>query len=83
MIQALTTVLTIIVCVCLFGIAVCLIALLILDTQMKKCAKHLKELDDICWHLEQETPLEEILKMPMPKSLRKEYQKIYEKEKKD
>lgn len=71
-------VLTIILCVCFLGIAVCLIALLILDTQMKKCDKHLKELDDIGWHLEHGTPMEEILKMPMPKKLRKEFAEIHE-----
>ncbi len=76
-------ILIIILCVCFLGMAVCLIALSILDTQIKKCEKHLRELDDIGWHLEHGTPLEEILKMPMPKGLRKEYLKIYERCKKD
>lgn len=71
-------VLIIILCVCFLGIAVCLIALLILDTLLKKNAKHLKELDDIGWHLEHGTPMEEILKMPMPKKLRKEFLEIDE-----
>ncbi len=76
-------ILIIILCVCFLGMAVCLIALLILDTQIKKCEKHFRELDDIGWHIEHGTPLEEILKMPMPKDLRKEYLKIYEQSKKD
>ncbi len=76
-------ILIIILCVCFLGMVVCLIALLILDTQIKKCEKHLRELDNIGWHIEHGTPLEEILKMPMPKSLRKEYLKIYDQRKKD
>ena len=74
-------VLTIIFCVYLFIIAICLIVPLICDAQLKKCTKTIRELDNIGWHLEHGTSLEEILKMPMPKRLRKEYQKIYEEEK--
>lgn len=71
---------TILICVGLFVVAVSLIAIVILDAQMANCDKHLKEIDELLWHLEHGTPIEEVLKMPMPKKLRKELTALHEQE---
>lgn len=67
----------IIAAIALLGIIICLLALLILDSQLKDIQKKQQQINDIEWHFNHGTPVEEILKMPMPKKLKKELLKIY------
>ncbi len=63
--------------IALLGIIICLMALLILDSQIKDIQKKQQQVSDIEWHYNHGTPMEEILKMPMPKKLKRKLLKIY------
>lgn len=71
----------IIVAIALLGIIICLMALLILDSKIKSNDKKLRQVSDIQWYFDHGTPIEEILKMPMPKKLKRDLLKIYSKNK--
>lgn len=67
----------IIVVIVLLGITICLMALLILDIQLKNIQKRQRQVNNIEWHYRNGTPMKEILKMPMPKKLKRKLLKIY------
>lgn len=61
----------------ILGVLICLLVLLILDSQLKDIQKKQRQVNDIEWHYRHGTPMEEILKMPMPKKLKRKLLKIY------